>query len=213
MPKRSLLSIRRLLLLCSLLALGGCASMGDYGASGGGYPPPSESSRQTVSGTVQNVDHGNRRVLVLDDRDGRRFDLSYDRRTRLRYLGQERAVSGLEPGDRVRVQAARGDYGWYAIDFEVTQDARGGGADGSGALRGAVSFVDARAQVIGYTEGGYSGRESRVRYDARTRIEYRGESYRPGDLERGDLIRIEARPDGGGWLAERIMVEVDAGDR
>ena len=31
----------------------------------------------------------------------------------------------------------------------------------------------------------------------------------PDQLERGDLIRIQARQWNGGWLAERIWVEVD----
>ena len=55
--------------------------------------------------------------------------------------------------------------------------------------RGQVAFVDARTQVIGLDSGGH-GRGTRLRYDGRTTVEYRGRLYRPQDLDRGDLVRI-----------------------
>lgn len=195
------------------LLLAACAT-GDYGYPGGstpgGYPPAS--SRQSLSGQVQNVDHGNRRFMLAED-GGQRADIAYDDRTRLVYQGQQQAVAGLEPGDRVRVLAMRDGDLWRADDIEVLQDGRGGGYGGGDERRGAVSYVDTRARVIGFTEGGYTGGEQRASYDSRTVVEYRGSRYPPDALERGDLVRMRLVRSGNGWLAEHILVEVSARDR
>lgn len=206
------------------LLLAGCASVGDYGYPGGSYPgsqyPPS-AARQELVGTVQNVDHGNRRFL-LDESGGRRSDVAYDDRTRLTHRGQAYAVSGLEPGDEVRVLAtATRRYGsdWLAEDIEVLRDVRasgGGYGGGYGNLvqrSGAIDFVDTRAGIIGYTEGGFTGSRQQARIDGRTVVEYRGRRYPVDALERGDLVRLELRRSGSDWLAERVLVEVSSRDR
>ena len=214
MPVHPASSRHLLLLLMSLLVLAGCASVGGYGAPGGGYPPAS--SQQSLVGTVQNVDHGNRRFL-LDEDGGQRADIAYDDRTRLVYQGRQQAVAGLEPGDRIRVAAVRdGGSVWRADDIEVLQDGRGGygGYGGNGAeRRGAVAYLDTRARAIGFTEGGYSGGEQRVYYDGRTTVEYRGQRYPVDALERGDLVRMQLRRSGEGWIADRIVVEVSSRER
>ena len=198
----------------ALLLLGACASVGDYGT---GYPDrgyPQQASRQDLVGEVRNVDHGNRRFLV-QEQNGGRADIVYDDRTRLVYQGRQQAVAGLEPGDRVRVLASRDGGLWRAEDIEVLQDARGGGSnDGYGTeRRGAISYVDARAREIRYTEGGYTGGEQRVGYDSRTQVEYRSQRYPIDALERGDLVRISLRQGDRGWVADRILVEVSARER
>ena len=198
----------------ALLLLGACASVGDYGT---GYPDrgyPQQASRQDLVGQVQNVDHANRRFLV-QEQNGGRADIVYDDRTRLVYQGRQQAVTGLEPGDRVRVLASRDGGLWRAEDIEVLQDARGGGSsDGYGMeRRGAISYVDTRSREIRYTEGGYTGGEQRVGYDSRTLVEYRGQRYPIDALERGDLVRISLRQGDRGWVADRILVEVSARER
>lgn len=53
-----------------------------------------------------------------------------------------------------------------------------------------------------------------VRYEEDTPVYYEGTRYEPEALERGDVIRVEVkRTATGGWLAERIDVEVARQDR
>jgi hypothetical protein len=216
-PNASRTAVRGSLFVAACVALSACASMGDFGSP---YPPstgyPSQGARQELQGAVRNVDHGNRRFLLAQDRGGS-ADIAYDAATRLVYQGREHAVGGLEPGDRVRVLAARDGGLWRAQDIQVLSDVREGGGyagDGSGMERhGAIARVDARSRTIYYTEGGYSGGEQAVGYDTRTTVEYRGQQYRPDALERGDLVRMQVSRDDRGWVADRIVVEVSSRER
>lgn len=196
-----------------------------YGTPGGGYD---DYGSQRIVGTVQDVDpRYGRIVLSADDRyrdRASRVEVRFDRNTRLFYQGREHAVDGLERGDRISVEAVRTGGALLARRIEVVHNVRDGyrgdrhgddyyGDDRhDGELRGAVAFVDPRAQVIGINRGGYGGRPQEVRYDQRTRVEYRGRHLRPEQLERGDVIRIEARRWGNGWLAEWIRVERNVRD-
>lgn len=217
--------LRWIALAFAALLLAGCVSGygggygGDYGSgsgSGSGYPGYGS---QRVLGTVQDVDpRYGRIVLSVDGRyDNRtsRVALRFDRNTRLFYQGRQQAVSGLERGDRISVETVRSGGELLARRIEVVHNVRDGYGGGyyGGELRGAVSFVDPRAQVIGITRGGYSGQRERVRYDNRTQVEYRGRRVSPQQLERGDVIRIQARPWGNDWLAERIWVERSVRER
>ena len=217
-------TIRRglgLMLATCLLLLAGCATPGGYGgypgggygSSGPGYPP---AYGNQLVGTVEGVDPGYGRLLVTAD-DGRsgygqRVELRFDQRTRLYYQGRQAEVTGLERGDVIRVDAVPSGRELYARTIEVVRNIRDGGYGGHGgahanSLRGAVAYVDPRARMIGLDGGGY-GPGAQVGYDERTVVEYRGRLYRPENLERGDLVSIQARPFGAGrWLAERIVVE------
>ena len=226
-----------LLLAASLLLLAGCVSPGGFGSPGGyggsaggygqpapGYPSqgyPSQGGSQ-LQGTVDGVDPSyNRIFLVVDDQRGgrgQRVEVRYDQRTRLFYQGREQPVQGLERGDVIRIDAAQSGRELYARSIEVVRNVRdggyGGGYDGGGYgndLRGSVSFVDTRARMIRIGGSGF-GNDVQVAYDGRTTVEYQGRSYRPENLQRGDLVRIQARPLGSNrWLAERIFVERSVG--
>ena len=215
--------------LCATLVLSGCMTTDGYGgnAPGGQYPqqpyPPRTypqqpypgSSANQVYGTVQAVENG-RIVLSADGGygGGSRVDVYFDQNTQLFYQGQAYPVSGLEPGDRIRVDAAQSGGRLWARSIEVVQNVREGqGGQYGSALDGAVTFVDTRARIIALTRGGYSGATTQVRYDARTIVEYRGQVLRPENLERGDVVRIQARQWGNEWLAERIMVETSVRER
>ncbi len=211
--------LMRACLLLAVFALSACASMGDYGQyPTSGYPStgyPSQGARQELQGAVRNVDHGNQRFLLAEDR-GSSADIAYDARTRLVYQGQQHAVSGLEPGDRVSVMATRDGGLWRAQDIQVIADVRGGGYGDTGSAaerRGAISRIDPRMRTIYYTEGGYSGGEQAVGYDTRTTVEYHGERYSPEALERGDLVRMQLSRGDRGWVADRILVEVSSRER
>ena len=204
----------------SVLLLAGCVSPGGYGGYPGGYGQPdrgySGQYGSQLQGTVERVDtRYGRIVLVVDDprtRRSERAEVRYDQRTRLFYQGREQPVGGLERGDVIRVDVDSSGRELWARSIEVVRNVRDGGYGGYDGgygqdLRGAVAFVDPRARLISLDGGGY-GNATRLRYDSRTTVEYQGRRYRPEDLERGDLVRIEARRIGNNeWLAERIVVE------
>lgn len=213
------------LLLVASLLLAGCASTG-FGGYGGGYgQSPGGSAYGGLVGTVQGVDRGYSRI-VLDVQDsggygrGNQVAVQYDQRTTLYYQGREYPVEGLERGDVIRVDAQRSGNRLLARSIEVVRNIResGGGAYGSGygndygqgnALRGSVSYVDPRTQVL-TLDGGYGSGRTQIRYDNRTVVEYQGRRYRPENLERGDVVSIQARRHGNQWMAEYIRVERDS---
>ena len=186
-------------------------------------------------GTVQDVDLNNGRLTLSADTGGYQqggyqqggyqqgsygsssVEVYFDRSTQLVYQGRVQAIEGLERGDRISIDAVQSQGRLWARQIEVVQNVRaapgGGSNDYGGALRGAVSFVDPRARLIGITRGGYSGDRLQVSYDQRTQVEYQGQRYRVEQLDPGDVVRIQTRPMGNGWLAERIWVEVDARSR
>ena len=211
--------------IASVLLFTGCMTTDGYGGSpsGGQYPQqpypqqpyPSQSGDQLV-GTVDSVDPNGRLLLVADSGygGGSRIEVMFDQRTQLYYQGQSYPVAGLERGDRIRIDATQSSGRWWARSIEVLQNVRDGqGGQYGNPLGGAISFVDTRARVIAFTSGGYSGATTQVRYDERTVVEYRGQQLRPESLERGDVVRIQARQWNNEWLAERIMVETSARER
>lgn len=208
-----------LALLVATASLVGCVTpFGGYGGHpGDGYGQGQGAER--VLGTVQEVDLRAGRIVLTADAyryGGSSYvDVMFDRNTRLYYQGRQVDIAGLERGDRISVDAVRSDGRLWARSIEVVQNVRDGqgGSYYGGDLQGAVSYVDTRARVIEITRGGYAGRPERVYYDARTTVEYRGQYLQPGQLERGDVIRVQARPSGNDWIAERIWVERDARSR
>ena len=212
-----------LILATSALLLTGCVTPGGYGTyPGGGYeqPAPGYPSQygSQMQGTVESVDpRYNRILLVVDDpRSGRtqRVEVRYDARTRLVYQGRESAVEGLERGDVIRFDAVQTGRELYARQIEVVRNVRNDGGYGGSYgndLRGSVALVDTRARVIRLDGAGY-GNDVQLSYDARTTVEYQGRTYRPENLQRGDIVRIQARQVGNNqWLAERIIVERSVG--
>ena len=225
------------LAIATALLFSGCMTTGGYPPGGntgdyGGYPPggqypqqpyPSQSGNQLV-GTVDSVDANGRLLLIADTGygggygSGSRIEVMFDQRTQLYYQGQSYPVAGLERGDRIRIDAMQSGGSWWARSIEVVQNVRDGqggqyGGQYGNQLGGAVSFVDTRARVIAFTSSGYSGATTQVRYDERTVVEYRGQQFRPESLERGDVVRIQARQWNNEWLAERIVVETSARER
>jgi hypothetical protein len=229
-----------LILSTSVLLLAGCAtgygtSTGGYGhpapgyPSSGypspgypspGYPSPGYPSQYATQwqGTVDTFDPRNSRILVtVEDprtRVAQRLEVRYDQRTRLVYQGRANLVEGLERGDVIRFDATQAGRFLYARQIEVVRNVRDGGGYGGAYgndLRGSVALVDPRARVIRLDGAGY-GNDVQLGYDARTTVDYQGRSYRPENLQRGDIVRIQARRAGNGqWLAERIIVERSVG--
>ncbi len=223
--------IAGLVLATSVLLLAGCVTPGGYGAyPGGGYGQPQQGypsqSGSQVQGTVERVDPSYNRILLMvgDPRSGRtqRAEVRYDSNTRLFYQGREAAVTGLERGDVIRFDAIQSGRELYARSIEVVRNVREGGYGGGygnddygsnygNDLRGSVALVDTRSRLIRLDGAGY-GNNVQLVYDARTTVEYQGRSYRPENLQRGDIVRVQARQVGNNqWLAERIIVERSVG--
>ena len=204
-----------------LLLLAGCVSPGGYGSGTGGYgqPAPGYPSQydNQLQGTVDGVDQGyNRIFVVVDDQRtgrGRRMEVRYDQRTRVFYQGREHPIQGLERGDVIRIDVTQSGRELLARSIEVVRNVRDGDYRGGygNDLHGSVAFVDTRARRIRLDGAGYSN-DVQVSYDARTTVEYQGRSYGPENLQRGDLVRIQARQLGNNqWMAERIIVERSVG--
>jgi len=130
-------------------------------------------------------------------------------------------VQGLERGDVIRATVTDSRGRMVARQVEVVRNVRetggqyGGQYGGHGdtqVLRGRVSWVDARAQVVRLDAGGY-GQQVDVRYDSRTMVEWQGRRYDVRELDPGDVVRVDARRSGNTWFAERIWVEQNAGRR
>lgn len=213
-------SVGVLLAVSALSLLGGCVTTGvgneAYGG-GDGYSAPGYPSQfgTQLQGTVERVDTGYNQIalLVQDGRSGRlqRLDVRYDRSTRLFYQGRDYPVEGLEQGDVIRLEVATSGRELFARSIQVVSNVRegrdGGGYGYGNDLRGSVAFIDTRARLIRLDGGGY-GSDVQLAYDARTVVEYQGRTYRPENLQRGDIVRVQARQSGQNlWLAERIIVE------
>lgn len=186
----------RWLIPCALL-LSSALACGGIGLPGGGDPDPYPDADQVISGEVAWVDPDDRE-LEVQHRTGRvvaRFDAS----TRVYYQGREYSPENLEPGDVVRMEVAGSGYqNVYAQRIEVLESvqSRDDGNDpydpddryGDRLVSGEVERVDtSRREIVIGTSGG----DRVVEYDDRTRVLYRGQQYRPENLERGDVVRVE----------------------
>ena len=85
-------------------------------------------------------------------------------------------------------------------------------------LRGTVDSVDTGTRsvylrdVSGYNRSmlsSGSGDSVRVYYDDRTPVSYQGQSYRPEDLERGDVVSVRVDESGNSLVAESMTVISD----
>ena len=98
----------------------------------------------------------------------------------------------------------------------------GGGSNGNGnytnQIRGTVDSVDLSSNSIylinvsNYNGSmlSNSGSGVRVYFDNRTTVDYQGQSYRPGDLERGDQVDIRVTQSGNQLYADSMSVTYNA---
>lgn len=198
-----------------LLTVLGCGALGLPG--GGGPPPPPPEADRVVTGEVAWVDP-DEQELEVQHRTGR-VVARYDRQTRVVFEGQEYRPENLEPGDVVRMDVAGNGYqALYVERIEVLEsvshrgdDRRGDDRHGDDVLSGEVERVDeSRREIRIETSQG----DHLVRYDDRTRVHYRGETYSPENLEPGDLVRVETTESRGGeTYADTVEVTEAVQDR
>lgn len=94
---------------------------------------------------------------------------------------------------------------WGEVLEDVLADAGGVGAYGN-RVRGEVEWVDPGQRALSIRTG-YRG-ATRLRYDSRTQVVYRGERYPVGSLARGDQVSAEVERDNRGEAyATQIYVE------
>lgn len=221
---------------CATGALGGYPQGGQSSGSsypGSSYPDqqyPQQYPANQLIGTVQGVEANAGRILLNTQGStygggSSRVEVYFDQRTQLAYQGQVYPVDGLEQGDEIRIDATQSGGRLWARSIELLRNVRdgqggaygqGGGYSNSGDLRGEVGLVDTHARFIELRRGaggGNYGAAQRIRYDERTTVEYQGQRYRPENLQRGDIVRIQARQYGNELIAERILVEADANRR
>lgn len=158
--------------------------------------------------------------------------ISYDDGTAVRYQGRTFRPEDLERGDRIQARFERdGDYllaRRIDVLYDVSSGYGTGGYDNGGYdnggytdLRGTVRTVDTRNRTLEIDRSQYDNRFNSdsgrygdsngygtvlVRYDAGTTVRFQGRDYSPENLERGDVVQIQARDDDGRLTARQIDV-------
>jgi hypothetical protein len=184
---------------------------------------------------VDREDANDRYNLRNGDR-GDAVAIAYDDSTVVRYQGRTFRPGDLERGDRIQASIERnGDY-LLAQQINVLYDVSSGAGSGSGYgydngnggyatdLRGTVRTVDTRNRTLEIDRSQYDNRFNSdpgrygesggsngygtvlVRYDSGTTVRFQGRDYSPENLERGDVVQIQARDDNGRLVAQRIEV-------
>ena len=209
-----------ILSLAMVILLAGCGSSGLGDILGTDDPVLGGDEASIVRGTVDRVDTRNR-TIVLTSADTTRSSLrnttgtdvvylDYDENTFVEYAGNRYEPAALEPGDRVEARAVRAGDRLIAEQIEVTYDVSPGTTTDQrvGELRGVVRDVDTRNRTIAVERDSWANRGEvvTVEYESNTPVYWQGRTYRPENLERGDLIDLEVREYGRTLLVEEITV-------
>jgi hypothetical protein len=109
------------------------------------------------------------------------------------------------------------------LDRPDPDDSSGQGEPRVADLRGTVRSVDASGRSLEIEPADDESQDSDeggpssvvvVRFDARTTVQFQGRSYRPENLEKGDVVEIRLRPSRNGRLvADQILVIGEGGPR
>ncbi len=174
--------------------------------------------------TVRSVSSSDRTIeLVQSGRERYPLTVHYDANTRVEFQGRFYKPEDLERDDGVYVRTHSSGGRLIADQIVVTRSTSGStGAAGQRQLRGTIRDINIAARSIeldsfaleqGRVEGqgqGFdttkNGSSTTIAYDASTIVEYRGQRYGVGNLERGDVVSIDVSQSGNGYLARRITV-------
>ncbi len=167
--------------------------------------------------------------------DGDDLVLYYDDRTTVEHQGRTYRPQDLENGDRIVADVERSGSRLIVDDIEVLYDVSSGSTGGypggyddrdddfrNSEVRGTVRSIDTRDRTLeiertyagsnnfstgdtGYRAGGLV----EVHYDSSTVVEFEGRRYAVENLERGDLVEVEVRDQGGRLHAAEILVLAD----
>jgi len=195
----------------------GCGLLGGGGGSTTPSPSPAPTSAAAVSGTVQSVDAQAHTLTVgagtrtqTNLRNSDQTVLAYDTSTVVEYQGQKAYnPQDLEVGDQIEAQVERSGDRLLARNIKVVYSVSGSSGTNSGAATAWDATVRSVNSVNRTIELVQSGREQypvTVHYDAGTRVECQGRSYKPEDLERDDVVQVRTRNSGNQLIADQIVV-------
>ncbi|HEX8255681.1 MAG TPA: hypothetical protein VF846_21260 [Thermoanaerobaculia bacterium] len=198
----------------------------------GGGSPTNGNSNYEIRGTVESVDPSNQSIW-LRNVDGHRTMLSnsgsgnsrgsevrvyFDNQTTVEYQGRAYRPEDLERGDEVLVRVDESGNRLVATSMSVTHNAAGNtsnsgngswpssGTYNNSVVRGTVRYVDTSRGTIEVDRGGNMA-SMILDIDTATPVYFNGQTYRVGDLERGDEVEIRVRETGGTRvLAQDITV-------
>lgn len=193
------------------LAACGSSGIGDVLGGGGGG---SQASNYEIRGTVDSVDLNSNSIWLRNvsgyssmlsnsgSGSGNTARVYFDNQTQVVWQGQTYRPQDLERGDEVAVRVDEDGNRLIAQSMTVTHNAAGGMTSGSSSgaygstVRGIVRYVDASRGTIEIDRG--SGMSTMILdFDSGTPVYFNGNTYRVGDLERGDEVEIRVRETGG----------------
>jgi hypothetical protein len=212
-----------------LTMLAGCNTLGAPAKSGPAASTPapttgSTTSANSVRGTVQAVDPQGRMITVAGGAgtaagstlsSGDRQVIGYDTSTVVEYRGQRsNNPQDIEVGDQVEARGERSGDRLMARTITVlssVSDASGANPAAPATWDATVRSIDPASRTLQLTQSGRENYPVAVQYDANTRVEYQGRTYRPEDLESGDVVRVRTRMSGNQQIADQIVVTQNAG--
>lgn len=218
----------------ALLVLAGCGSMGDiYGNN----PYPNRSYNNEVRGTVDYVDLNNGSIVLTNvngydpmlssSGSGNSVRVYYDNQTAVQYQGQTYRPQDLDRGDEVAVRVSQSGNRLIADSMTVTYNATNASSSypnstypndrsrNSSTIRGTVRYIDTAARTIQFEQTSWVTGFNRntntsmltLSYDSNTGVDVSGQLYPVTNLERGDVVEVQAQDLGNsGLLAQRITL-------
>ncbi|HVG09724.1 MAG TPA: hypothetical protein VNM67_18640 [Thermoanaerobaculia bacterium] len=163
--------------------------------------------------------------------------LYYDDRTTVEFQGRTFTPDDLENGDRILADVESSGSRLLVEEIQVLYDVTSNTSDDryddrydndnnnnnndngsyddtrTTEVRGTVRYVDTRDQTLELEPT--TGRTGLVvvHYDSSTIVEFKGQRYKPENLERGDRVEVEVRELNGRMIAEEILVVSEAATR
>ncbi|HYH09156.1 MAG TPA: DUF5666 domain-containing protein [Thermoanaerobaculia bacterium] len=207
-----------------LLAACGSSGLGDILGGGGST---SGASNYEIRGTVDSVDPNSRSIYLtnvsgytsmLSNSGGSAVRVYYDDRTPVSHQGSTYRPEDLERGDQISVRVDEDGNRLLASTMTVISDVSNGSsypASGSGVygsnVRGTIRYIDTSRRTIEVDTG--SVNPVIVEFDTSTPVYHGNQTFRPGDLERGDEIDVRLDSSNNGrYVARDITVTRNVSD-
>jgi hypothetical protein len=143
-------------------------------------------------------------------RKNERIVLTYDNSTVVEYQGlRSYNPEDLEIGDQIEAQVERSGDRLLARNIKVVYSVSGNSGTNSAAVTAwdaTVRSVNSANRTIELVQSGREQYPVTVHYDANTRVEFQGRSYRPEDLERDDGVQVRTHSSGSQVIVDQIIV-------
>jgi len=207
----------------ALFLLAGCAASQDIL----GYPQQQQPYTNTIHGTVDYVDTASHSIVLYDTSgygtmlsgsgypaNGGTVRVYYDNRTGVSWQGRSYRPEDLERGDQVDMTVRQSGNQLIAESANVTYNAstannqypnnRYPSTTQSSLIRGTIRYIDTNARTISIDSN--NGLMT-VSYDPGVRVDVNGQLYPLTNLERGDVVEVQAQSNGNGnFFANRITL-------